>query len=297
MQLNSNSSEIIRAAEEQWADYPSLFDDRLIEVRVAVSDDERAPCSNSLIWRAQRHLLALEADRHNFAVCDVEKGFSFCWLVPATARNHDFFRSHFLDILINVTLWHTHLTRVHAACVARSGWGVLLCGPSGSGKSCLSYACARRGWTFVTDEVSSLVRGSTDRVVLGNPRYVHFRDTAATILPELNGRLAAPNSVGKFSVEVRTDELRIDTAFQSRVAAVVFLDRRPDDSPRLRPVSSADAFRGLESDLPLFPQPQDDEHRGALRRLVDTGAFELRYRDFDQAVAHLDALVERCINV
>lgn len=291
MQLSTNSSDVIQAAEEQWSEFPSLFHDRVVEIRVAVSDDDQAPCSTGLIWRAQRHLLALEADRHNFAVCDVEKAFSFCWLVPATARNHDFFRSHFLNILIQASLWQTHLTRVHAACVSRSGRGVLLCGSSGAGKSCLAYACARRGWVFITDEVSSLVRASHGRTVLGNPRYLHFRDTAATILPELEGRLSAPNSVGKFSIEVPAAELHTETAFQSHVAAVVFLNRRPDEPARLTPVSALDAFRGLESDLPLFPQPQFDAHRAALRYLVQDGAFELRYHDLGQAVTLLDSLV------
>ena len=291
MQLNTNSPEIIQAAEEQWAEFPPLFDDRLIEIRVAVSDDEQAPCSTGLIWRAQRHLLALEADRHNFAVCDLEKGFAFCWLVPATARNHDFFRSHILNVLINVILWRTNLTWVHAACVARSGQGILLRGASGAGKSCLAYACARRGWTFITDEVSSLLLGSDQRIVLGNPRHLHFRETAATIFPELAGRLATPNSVGKFSIEMRTAEMGFETAFQSRAAAVVFLDRRTDSPARLTPVSAADALLGIESDLPFLPQPQFDTHRAALRHLVQNGAFELRYHDLDEAVTLLDSLV------
>jgi hypothetical protein len=292
MQLSTNSPDVIRAAEEQWAEFPPLFHDGQLEIRVAVSDDELAPCSTGLIWRAQRHLLALEADRHNFAVCDVEKGFSFCWLVPATARNHDFFRSHFLNILVNASLWQTHLTGVHAACVARSGRGILLCGPSGVGKSCLAYACARRGWTLLTDEVSSVLRGSMERIVLGNPRYLHFRETASTILPELHGRLATPNSVGKFSIEVNTAELSIETAFQCRVAALVFLERRPDMSARLTPVSSADAFHGLECDLPFFPQPVYDAHLAALRHLVEGGAFELRYDHLDEAVSLLHPLVD-----
>jgi hypothetical protein len=292
MQLSTNSVEVIRAAEEQWAEFPPLFHDRRIEIRVAVSDDEQAPCSTGLIWRAQGHLLALEADRYNFAVCDVEKGFSFCWLVPATARNHEFFRSHFLNILLQAPLWQTHLTWVHAACVARSGRAILLCGASGAGKTCLAYACARRGWTLITDEVSSLVRGSQERAVLGNPRYLHFRETAATIMPELNGRLATPNSVGKFSIEVRAAELGIETAFQGRVAAIVFLERRPDLPARLTPVSSADAFHGLECDLPFFPQPVYDAHLAALRHLVEGGAFELRYNHLDEAVSLLHSLVE-----
>lgn len=291
LQLNTNSQEIVQAATEQWADFPSLFPGRDLEIRVAVSDDEHAPCSTSLIWRAQRHLLALEADRHNFAVCDVEKGFSFCWLVPATAGNHDFFRTHFLNILIQAPLWHTHLTFVHAACVARNGRAVLLCGASGSGKTCLAYACARRGWTFITDEISSCLRDSSDNLVLGNPRYLHFRQTAAALFPEFANRPATPNSVGKITIDARTAEMPIQTAFQASVTAVVFLDRTPGQPARLTRISGANAVTALEADLPLFPQPQYDAHRAALLTLVQNPTFELRYHSLDEASALLDSLV------
>jgi hypothetical protein len=291
MDLTTNSHEVIKAAEEDWAGFPLLFDDRTIELRVAVSNDDQAPCPTTLIWRAQGHLLALESDRHNFAVCDLEKGFSFCWVVPATARNHDFLRSFLLRILIQAPLWQTHLTWVHAACVARNGRGLLLCGASGAGKSCLAYACARRGWTFVTDEVSSLVRPSKERMVLGNPRYMHFRETATAVLPELTGRLAVTNAVGKMSLDVSPADLgTIDTAFQTRVAAVVFLDRQASASARLTPISAADAYHGLDRELPLFPQPLHDAHRATLRNLVAVGAYELRYEDLEEAVSLLEPL-------
>ena len=291
LDLVTNSQEVIQAAADDWASFPLLFHDRTLEVKVAVSNDDQAPCPTSLIWRAQGHLVALESDRHNFAVCDLEKGFSFCWIVPATARNHDFLGAFFLRTLVQLPLWQTHLTRVHAACVARNGQALLLCGASGAGKTCLAYACARRGWTLVTDEITSLVRNSKERTVLGNPRYMHFRDTATAVLPELNGRLPSLNARGKMSFEVRTADLgTIDTAFESRAAAVVFLDRQAGAPARSTPVCAADAFYGLDSDLPLFPQPLYDAHRAALRSLVAGGAFELRYHDLDEAVRLLDPL-------
>ncbi|HYM11154.1 MAG TPA: hypothetical protein VEU62_10490, partial [Bryobacterales bacterium] len=129
------------------------------------------------------------------------------------------------------------------------------------------------------------------RMVLGNPRFMHLRDTAATLFPELNGRLAAPNAVGKITIEVRTSDLgRIQTAFQSNVAAVVFLDRRPDGPARLIPVSAADAFYGLARGLPLIDQPMYEESREALRRLVIDGALELRYSGLEEAVRLLEPL-------
>jgi hypothetical protein len=292
MQLITNSLDVLQVAEESWGGFPLLFDDKSLELRVAVSDDEQAPSASGLIWRAQRHLLTLQSDQNNFAICDLEKGFSFGWFVPATARNHAFLRRYYLDTIVYVMLWQTHLTSIHAGCVARNGRGVLLCGESGAGKSCLSYACARRGWELITEESSALLRRSKDRIVLGKPAQMHFRDTAATILPELKDRLIPTNAPGEISIEVRTAELPgIRTAFQSRVAAVVLLNRGAGGPARLVPIPPAQACERLERELPLFEQPVYEAHRASLRHLVEVGAYELQYRDLDEAVRLLESLV------
>ncbi len=292
MHLQTNSPEIVQAVEESWREFPALFKGTPMNVRVAVSGDQQAACATGLIWRAQGHLLAMQADQNNFAICDLDRGFAFSWLTPATARDHEFVRYFFLDTIVQVLSWQTHLTpRIHASCVARNGRGVLLCGESGAGKSCLAYACARRGWSFITDESAAVVRGSQERITLGKPRQMHFRDTAAQIIPELQGRLAKRNAVGKISIEVHTSELPdIQTAFQCSVAAVLFLNRHAGGPARLLPLSAEDAFSRLERDLPLFQEPLHEKNRASLRYLVAAGAFELCYRDFAEAVTLLETL-------
>jgi hypothetical protein len=245
-----------------------------------------------MIFRAQGHLLAMVSDEANFAMCDLRERFAFCWISGATARKRDWFRYYYLDTIIQVILWQSHLTRVHASCVARNGRGVLLAGPSGAGKTCLAYACARNGWTFIADEACSLLRRSGERVVLGKPHQMHFRDTAVRILPELDGRLAARNPVGKMTIELHTGELPgITTGYQCRAQALVFLNRQADGPARLLPYSKDEAWRLLEQDLPWFEQPAHDEHKASLRNLIEAGVYELRYSDLDRAVKELDALV------
>jgi hypothetical protein len=203
-----------------------------------------------------------------------------------------FLRRYYLDTMVYVMLWQTHLTSIHAGCVARNGHAVLLCGESGAGKSCLSYACARRGWELITEESSALLRRSKDRIVLGKPAQIHFRETAAAILPELKDRLIPTNEPGEISIELRTADLPgIRTAFQSRVAAVVLLNRGAGGPARLVPIRPAQACERLERELPLFEQPVFEAHRASLRHLVEVGAYELRYGDLDEAVQLLESLV------
>jgi hypothetical protein len=291
LELTTNSREVLQAAREGWEGFPRMFPEAALQVRVAVAEDNPAPCPTGLVFRAQRNLLAMISDEANFAMCDLRDRFAFCWISAETARRRDWFRYYYLDTIIQLILWHSHLTRVHASCVARNGRGVLLCGPSGAGKSCLAYACARRGWTFISDEACSLLRRTGERVVLGKPHQIHFRDTAVRVLPELDGRLAARNPVGKMTIELHTAELPgITTGYRCRAQALVFLNRQTEGAARLLPFSREEAWRRLEQDLPVFAQPAHDEHKASLRNLIEAGVYELRYSGLNDAVEELDSL-------
>ena len=188
MRVVTNSLDILQVADESWGGFPLLFDDKSLELRLAVSDDQQAPSASGLIWRAQRHLLTLQSDQNNFAICDLEKGFAFGWFVPASVRNHTFMRRYYIDSLVYLLLWQTHLTSLHAGCVARNGRAVLLCGESGAGKSSLAYACAKDGWCYVSDNESWLLRDDEGPVVLGNPTRIRFRESAPELFPELQAQ-------------------------------------------------------------------------------------------------------------
>ncbi|MCE5310659.1 MAG: hypothetical protein LLG20_23720 [Acidobacteriales bacterium] len=290
--FQTNSAAVLGAAHAAWDTYPRLFAVKPFEVRIAVDTDDPAPCPAGFLFHGQKHLLSLTSDASNFAVCDLRDRFAFCWISAATAANTDWFRFYYLDTIINMMLWHSHLTRVHASCVARDGRGVLLTGPSGAGKSCLAFACARSGWTFISDEASSLLRGADHPVVLGKPHQFHFRETALKLLPELAGRQAVPTVPGKLTIELRTSEIpRIRTGYQCDTVALVFLNRHAGGPARLVPFSKAKARELLEQDLPLFQQPAHDEHTASLRNLVETGVYELRYGDLEGAVTELESLV------
>jgi hypothetical protein len=269
-----------------------MFTVEPFEVRVAMAADDPAPCPPKFLFHGQKHLLTLISDASNFAICDLRGRFAFCWISAATAANANWFRYYYLDTIISLMLWNSHLTRLHASCVARNGRGVLLTGPSGAGKSCLAFACAQRGWTFISDEASSLLRGTSHPVVLGKPHQFHFRETAVQVLPELTGRQAVRSCVGKLTIEVRTaDFAHIRTGYQCRANALIFLNRHAGGPAQLVPFSKDKARELLEHDLPLFPQPAHDEHKSSLGNLIETGVYELLYEDLGDAVTELESLV------
>lgn len=292
MSLETNSRLIIEATDESWGDYPSIFDAPAPVIRIAVSKEESALVTPS--FRSQEHLLAITADAGNFAVCDFRANFGFCWLTANAAADRGYARYYFIEAMVYMLLEARYLTAIHAGCIALNGRGVLLWGRSGAGKSCLSFACARRGWTYVADDGTNLVHNRSDRLVVGLPRQARFRESAAELFPELAGRTALIRPSGSPSIEIRTRELpHIETAFTTCVDHIVFLERQSGVSPRLKPVRKGEALDRLESETALWEDGILREKKANLAVLAGANAWTFRYSDLDSAVEGLTELAAR----
>ncbi len=295
VQIKSNEAGIVRLAEHSWGTFKQRFRDTPIEVRFLVSDflaRRRAPLP---AFRAQSNLLTIVADAHNFACCDLATGFGFASVTRGTMMNRDYIRYHFLEAMVYTLLDTQHLVALHAACLAKHGRGFLFVGRSGAGKSSLAYACMRRGWTYISDDASSLLRRRSGRTVVGNPYSFRFRPSASVLFPELQGQIKLRN--GKPTVEIRTEHLRESkTTRECTVDYVVFLNRRDDDSepPRLSPVTREDGLRRLFQENVWPPElPRHEERVDAIERLLDAQLFELTYKAFDPAIGLLEQTLRR----
>ena len=294
LHLSTNSAKILDAARESWGAFTEEFHSSPVDFFVGIAGDDDGVLPSPPVPSARRHLLSLISDAGNYCICDFSAGFAYCWFTPSVAQNPAYLRKFFMDPIGYTMVAYRYLAPVHGACVVRNGKGLLLCGPSGAGKSSLSFACARRGWTFVSDDFSYLVRGRNDRIVLGNPNEIRFRLSAKALFPELENRLRVFSSNGEASLELRTPELGyLKSASRASVDHLIFLNRSQGVSPRLAPCALDINSAHLRPPSSIGEDYVCKLQAAEMRRLLSAGSHELVYEDLDSAVDCLEAFLEK----
>jgi HPr Serine kinase C-terminal domain len=289
--IETDSEEILSAAHESWASFPRCFETPELHLRVGVTESDCGTLTTPKV-RAQGHLISFIGDAENFSVGDLDAGFGYAWLTPHLVRNRAFLRYNYLDSLALTLLDAIHVSTIHAACVALEGSGVLFCGASGAGKSTLAYACARKGWQYVSDDASALVKGRSDRLVIGNPHRLRLRPDAGLIFPEFRNRFSTERVNGKVSLEIATaNEPQIDRLIQCRIEHVVFLDRTPGATAILCPYPRDRALQELSSVICYGRTEQREARVSHYRNLLQVPVCQMRYQDLEEAVDCLAAMV------
>ena len=290
-EIFTNSPEIIAAVEESFGQFRQMYNEPPVQIRIAVTDgqsDGRALPQ----YRTGDNLLTLIVDKENFMACDLSRGTGFGWLSQSVVAERAHFRYHWLEGAIWSLLQAQHMTPIHAACVRTSDRGILLCGDSGAGKSSLAFACARAGWTFVSDDSTRLVRKSADRRVVGNPYRMRFREAAIELFPELANQDLTPRITGELAIELATATIpEIKIAQSSSVDYILFLNRQEPYPPSLTPLSRESTAPWFEQMICYGTNELRESQLASLRWLLEVPVYELRYSDLDWAVDRLETLV------
>jgi hypothetical protein len=282
----TDNQAVLRAAHIEWDAWTPRgpkFDEPPIVLTFHVSE-ERSPLPETSDFHAHQHQFTFVADSKNHAVCDTRTHTGVAWITASAAEDPAWLRYHFLEAMALELIVSLHMTPFHAACVTnKEGSGVLLCGDSGAGKSSLSYACARRGWAYLSDDASYLLRRTTEqRLVYGHPHRVRLRPDAPRLFPELSQFEPSRRGNGKMSMEISMAGTR-----QTRVDRIILLKRAAHD--RLTQVDESAARSLCE---PIFYW-WDPEISAAQQSAFDTllksvTVHTLEYSNLDAAIDLLE---------
>jgi len=290
VRIATNSERVHATAERIWSGYPRLSGERAVHLNISVAAAGRAPAPAPPSYRGRDHLFTVVADRDNFATADLRTGTGFACLTDNVSS--DYLRYQFLEPLVYLLIAARYLTLTHSACVALRGRGVLLCGDSGAGKTCLAFACARKGWTFISGDATAIVRGRDDCRLVGRPFEIRFRETARRLFPELEQYPRAIRPNGKYDIEVDPRDLQLKCALEATASQIVFLER--SHAPILAVAEafpSNEALRHLEQGICFGDESSRNEQLRSLVALLALPTLRLRYHDPDSAELVLRALV------
>ena len=282
LRLATNARDAMEAADECWGGYSPEFSCAPMEIRIIVGTEGGAasqPC-----FRLQRHLFSVVSDAHNFAMADFRSQTACIYVSRETAADHSLLRWFFLESVAYTLLAQRHVAPLHAATVARSGTGILLCGASGAGKSTLSFAAACAGWTYVSDDCTWLLTAGSDATAVGRPHQVRFRDDAPGLFPRLAGWDARGRPNGKISIEAPMSAFpEIRTALRCGVGGLAWLDRRRGARPAMERVDPSEVARELLNSA-SYGEEVDAMHERATRRLLALPACRLQYESLDDGL-------------
>ncbi|QHN03573.1 aldolase [Granulicella sp. WH15] len=289
-EVRSNSAEVLVMMEDLWGKFEKQHDTEPILADVHVVEGSSTECPPAPVYRFMKPLLLGVADGDNYCISDLQRTKSQITISHAALQSRLYAGYFFLGTpATHVATRFT--TPVHAGCVALDGRGVLLCGDSGAGKSTLSYACARAGWTYISDDGSFVINDRKDRMVTGDCYRVRFRPATAELFPELNGLEITPRAAGKPSIELPTANLpHMSCAPTAQVDYIVFVNRHSGGSPELRPYRKDVARYAMQQVFYGMPEMRE-KHNETIDRLLEAEIFELRYTDLDWGIERLQRLV------
>ena len=292
VEIITNSEAVLAVTDRMWAQYPPVAHAGLVTLRVAVENRNAAVPPRPSMPLGQNHLASIVHGPDNFAVCDLAASFGFAWLTQDVVADRPYLRYHFLEPAVYLMADAGFLVPVHGSCVATGGRAILLCGESGAGKTSLAYGCAKRGWTYLADDATHLVRGRAERTVAGRPFSIRFRESARQLFPELDTHLSERRPNGKVDIEVDTRELGLTPAVESPLGAFVFLHRQPGSrTTRIEPIAGEEAFRHLSAAICYGDARIRAEQTCTLRKFLELPLFRLTYDDLDGAEEALRGLV------
>ena len=289
-EVNTNCTEVLEIMEDLWGKFEKQQDTEPIVADVHVVEGSSMECPPIPIYRCMTPLHLAVADGDNYCVNDLQRSRSQITLSRAALQNR-LYAGYFLLGTPATHVATRFTTPVHAGCVALDGSGVLLCGDSGAGKSTLSYACARAGWTYITDDGAFVINDREDRMVTGDCHRVRFRPPTAELFPELRGLEITPRATGKPSIELQTAPMsHLQCVQNAQVDYIVFVNRHSGGPQELRPYRTDVARYAIQQVFYGMPEMRE-KHNETIERLLEAEIFELRYTELDWGIERLQRLV------
>lgn len=276
VRYETNSPEVLGVAEEAFGAWrgASMAEEWVgvepVTVRIQLSpgaDLPGAPADIRVGFRGEQCMLLRAPGVRAFA--DIGRRAAAARITTGMLKQQ---RAHFryavLEAMTLFIVTAQDRQPVHAAAVVRGGTALLLAGPSGVGKSTLTYAAQRAGLGVLSEDCVFLQEAPVPRA-WGLPGFVHLHPDAVRWFPELQGVSARIRNNGDLKLAVRSPGVAVGV----ERAGICLLARGP--RPGLERLGAAEVERAFVEKLEEGFDRFADSIAPRVRRLAEHGGWRL----------------------
>jgi hypothetical protein len=282
VEIETDAPEILLAAELAWSRYSLFRATEPVRIRASVSDRPETGAQTPRV-EFDGAWMSIMRSTVNYARANLSEGSAELHLTREVAADAAYVNYHFLKPLAYLLLAPRHFAFVHASCVALHGRALILSGDASAGKTCLAYACARRGWTFLSGDATHLRHHSPGFCVVGRPFSIRFRESAKALFPELAAWPAVVRPNGSVSIEIETERLGLHTVLRAPASHLVFLERRAAGAARIASVTKNEAIRRLDEAVFFGDAAIRRRQHATMAHFASLPAVRLTYSALDGA--------------
>lgn len=285
--LETNSEQLLRSARDGFLAAEAGTDAADFSLRFWVdnSDAAQPPWPKPYV-RGLDHMVFAGFDAKSSMLADLRARRVVGRFSTAMANDTKYWGTVIFPMLVSVLSGSLGLVELHAACVAKNRQGVLLIGPSRSGKSTLAMALATAGCRALSDDrtLCSLKQGKLR--AWGMPRPLKLRREAAAWFEEFLNRepVDVQNGERVFHFEP-SQQFGGDRRLECEPQSLVFLDRQQNSGFEMTPMPRSEARTRVEADLLAETCEVLQNQAEVLDRLLALPCWRLQYGGRPQAIA------------
>ncbi|HEX3820525.1 MAG TPA: hypothetical protein VHW45_09340 [Candidatus Sulfotelmatobacter sp.] len=204
----------------------------------------------------------------------------------AMAADAAYWRRVVFPVLTSIVAGSIGMVELHASCVAKDRLGVILLGPSRSGKSTLAMALTKAGFQLLSDDRVFCFLQSGKVLASGLPRPLKLRREAVDWFEELRDQppSVAPNGDRVFYCEANQRGEAPD-GLTCEPQALIFLEQEPDPAFRMKRMCRSETISQIDGDLIAETPEAVATQTEVLDHLALLPCWRLQYGGNPQSVA------------
>lgn len=277
--LSTNSEQLLEAARNTFLpiETPPGKIDFSLRLWVDNADEAKPPWPKPYV-RGLGHLVFAGFDAGSSMLADLRTRRVVGRFSVAMAADAKYWRTVIFPMLLTIVSPSLGIAELHCACVSTEQDGILLAGPSRSGKSTLALALSQLGCSFLSDDRAFCSLNDGEAFLWGLPTRVKLRSDAALWFQELGNAQPTDMYAGELAYWLDDEDfLWLNRVQRCRPHSLIFLERQEGMAFRMNRISSPEAFKRLNQDLMAELPDAAAKRSETIARLVEFPCWLLKY--------------------